>query len=142
MEEPTQNAPIDLLQILKPADIHQDVEIREQTLHHMADPGLAHDAQAPDPQPADPDELRTQGERLEDVTATADTAVVHDIRLLPDGSDDILQRVEACDRAIDLPAGVVADDEAVDAQGDGILGVGDALDAFQAEGLALADALP
>ena len=108
----------------------------------MPDPRLPHDTQPPHPQPADPHELGPQRQRLADVAPAADAAVVHDVRLVAYGSHDVLQRIQRGDRAIDLPARVVAHHDAVDAELDGPLRVRDALDAFKAEGLAAADGLP
>ena len=103
---------------------------------------LAHDTQPPHPQPADPHELGPQRQRLADVAPAADAAVVHDVRLVADGGDDVLQRVQRGDGAVDLPPRVVAHHDAVDAELDGALRVRDTLDALEAEGLAAADALP
>ena len=108
----------------------------------MPDPGLTHDAQAPNPQPAHPDKLRSQRERLSDIAGAADARVVHDVCLVADGSDDVFESVEAGDGAVDLASGVVAHDDAVAADFDGFLGVFDALDAFEAKGPTAADAFP
>ena len=108
----------------------------------MADAGLAHDAQAPDPQAADEDEARTESEGLDDVGRTADARVVADVGLGPDGSSDGVEGVEAGDGSVDLPAGVVADDQAITAGGYGAARVGYRLDPLQEERAAVADLLP
>ena len=108
----------------------------------MPHPGLSHNTQAPHPQPPDPHELGSQRQRFADVASASDTAIEHDVRLITDGSHDVLQRVKGRDGAVDLSPGVVADHDAVHTDLNGFLRVRDALDAFKAEGLATADLLP
>lgn len=67
-----------------PAHVEENIPVRKQAPHDVADTGLAHDAKAPDPETADEDELCTQRERLEDVGCAADARVVHDVDFVAD----------------------------------------------------------
>jgi len=82
MIELTQCRFVNLGQILKPSDIHQDVKVSQQTLHHMADTMFSHNGQAPDPESAYEDELGADRESLEDIRCTTDTGVIHDVGLV------------------------------------------------------------
>lgn len=103
---------------------------------------FAHDAEAPDPQAADEDEFGSQGKRFHNVAGSAHAGVVHDIDPVADGLHDVLQGVQARDRAVDLPRRVVAHHDPVDAVLDALLGVRDGLDPLDGEGTTARDALP
>lgn len=79
---------VNLSDVLDACHVEQDVEISEQALHDMPHTGLAHDGEAPHPQPAHEDELGTQGEGFDDVRGTSYTGVEHDVSLVADGWKD------------------------------------------------------
>ena len=103
---------------------------------------LSHDAQPPHPQSPNPDEIRSQGQRLHHVSCPAHAALVDDVRLVSDGTDDVFQRIQASDSAVDLASRVVGHDDAVAADVDGLLRVSDGLDVLETDWPAAADPLP
>lgn len=132
--ERTYDRAVEFLDAVEPSDAHQNIQIRKQRLHYVAHTCLAHHTEAPDPQAADEDELGSQGECLDNVAGSAHSGVVHDVDLVADGLRDVLQRVQARDRAVNLPPGVVAHHDSVNAVLDALLRVRDGLDALDGEG--------
>ena len=110
------------------AEGHRQVELGQGHPQHRFDAGLAAEGQAPDVGAAEADRVGAEGERLEDVGAGADAAVEEDRELLGDRGGDRRQGVERGDRAVDLAAAVVGDDDAVDAAPRCLAGVVDVLD--------------
>ena len=108
----------------------------------MPDPNLAHNTETPNPEPADPDELRPQRQCFEDIARAADAAVVHDVDLVAHGIDDVLQRVEAGDGAVDLASSVITNDETVNTELYRLPRIVHALDPLDAKGAPAGDALP
>ena len=96
------------------AEGHRQVELGEDHLQHRLDARLSAERQAPDVGAAEADGVGAEGERLEHVGAAADAAVEEDRQLVADRLGDRRQGVERGDRAVDLAAAVVGDDDAVD----------------------------
>lgn len=74
-----------LLDILETSDVEQDIKVSQQRPHDVTHAVVAHDAEAPNPETANEDELRAESEGLEHVAGAANAAVVHDVDLVSDG---------------------------------------------------------
>lgn len=86
---------------------------------------LSHNAQAPDPQTSDPDKLCTQTERFHHVGSPTHPRVVHNCQLGADARvDDVFEGVQRGDGSVDLAAGVVGNDDAINSERDAFLRVG------------------
>jgi hypothetical protein len=90
--------PRNLPNILEPTHIHQNVEIRQQATHDMHHARLAHDSETPDPQAANKDELRAEGERFDDIRCRANARVEHNIHLVADSCSKNIskEKVRGC----------------------------------------------
>ena len=77
--------------------------------------------QPPNPKPSHPYKLCSQGESLEHIRTPSDTAVIHDICFIPNRSDYVVKCIETGDRAIDLPACMVAHNNSITAHLHGLL---------------------
>ena len=108
----------------------------------MPHPRLPHDAQPPNPQPPHPHELRPQRQRLRNVAGPADPAIVHDIRPIPHGRHNILQRVQTRHRAVNLPARMVRNHNPIAPNLHRPPGIIHALDPLEAKRLAPRNRLP
>lgn len=121
----------DLPHLHRPRQPHAQPELIAQQPQTQPHPFLPVVRQPPQHGAADPHELRTQRQRLEDVGPVPDPAVhVHGDPPLGRGHD-LGQGVEGGQGAVELPAAVVGDDDAVDAVLEGevrVFGRGDAFD--------------
>ena len=108
----------------------------------MPDARLAHNTKTPNPQAPDEHKLRAQGHSFEDVRRASDTRVIHDIRLIAHGLDDLLKRIQRGYGSIHLSAGVVRHYDAVTPDLNTLLGVLHALNPLDTKGFPAADPLP
>jgi hypothetical protein len=79
-----QRLPRNLANVLEATHIHQDIQIRQQALHDMRHTRLAHDGKTPNPQATYEDELRAEGERLDNIGCRPDSGVEHYVSLVTD----------------------------------------------------------
>lgn len=138
--------PRDLIDRLEASNIHQDVEVCQQTLHDMSHAELSFYGEPPDPKSTDEDELGPQGKRFEDVGCSTNAGVEHDVCLVTNSYDmsvplyrnrrtqstfyNVLQCIQRSDGAVDLSACMVGHDDTINAQLNGLSGITNALNTF------------
>ncbi|RYP26399.1 hypothetical protein DL767_008061 [Monosporascus sp. MG133] len=81
-----------------------------------------------------PGRLHAQAEGLHDVGARADAGVEEDSHQVPDGVQDLQERLQRANGAVHLPAAVVAHHYALHAVLEGRPGIADALDPLEHDG--------
>ena len=107
------------------------VDFVVQQVEHAHDAGLAGGGEAVALHAAEPDEMRAERDRLDDVAAAIEAAVDDDLGPVGDRVDDFRQRVGRAAAVIELAAAVIGDVDELDAVIErdlGVLGGGDALD--------------
>ena len=112
-------------------EAERQVELGLEVADHLPDAAFAGDAEAVRIGPADQDCPRAERECLERVRASADAAVQEDRNAAVDRLDDTGQRFDRRDRAVDLAAAVVLDQDPVHPRVDraaGVVRVQDALE--------------
>ena len=82
-----------------------------QELEHLPDAGVSAVGEPVHHRPPDEDGAGAERERGDDVASAPNAAVDVDLGPSADGLDDLGQRVQAGDRAVELPAAVVRDDD-------------------------------
>ena len=97
------------------AQSEREIAVGEEIKKNVADALLAANGESPGVETAEQNRARAERERFEDVRAAANAAVEEHGNAAVDLADDGGQRVKAGDRAIDLAATVIRNDQAIDA---------------------------
>lgn len=130
---PHKNIPIQMLRIRRfnPSQMQSELQIPKQTLQHMADALFASQRQPIHIRPPDQASLCSQRHSLGNIRATPNPRIKQNIDLPTYSIHNPRKHTERADPTIDLPASVIADDNALETEFHGFLGVRDALDAFE-----------
>src|SRR6266496_907218 len=111
-----QPARVELADVVAPHQHQRAAELAAEDFEHPRDAVAAGDREPVHERPPDEDGTRAEAQRLDDVGAAADAAVEQHLGAAGDGVRDLRQHVERPDARLELPAAVVRDDDAVDAE--------------------------
>lgn len=81
---------IDLVNALTAGDIHEDVQVGQQGLHHVSHAVFTHDGKPPHPQAPDENKFGAESEGFEYVGSPPDARVVHDVYFIANGCDGMI----------------------------------------------------
>ena len=97
------------------AQAHGTVEFAAIDVEHMLDPGLACNGKTPQMRPCHQAGGGAKRQRFENIGAAPDPAIDQNRNAAVDRFDDARKRADARGRAVELPAAMIGNDDAVNA---------------------------
>jgi hypothetical protein len=133
---PHQHIPVQVLLATRhnTRQMQRELQLTEQALEDMRDTRLSTQRKPIDIRPANQNHLRAQRQRLSNIGSTPNPRIKQNLQLIAHSIHDLRQHSQRANATINLPSTVVANDNPLDANFHGLLGVRDGLDALEDDG--------